>query len=121
MESQMKIKNLLISGFMAVVVMGAAGAAWAEDVRMFIRHEVADYGVWRKAYNAFAPTQKKMGVIFQAVYGSTEDPNDVTVIHDFHSLEKAKTFAASPELKSAMEKAGVKGAPQIWYTTRRTK
>jgi quinol monooxygenase YgiN len=61
-----------------------------------------------------------MGVVAQAVYQSTDDPNDVTVIHDFHSLEKAKAFAASPELKAAMEKAGVKAA-QIWYTTKRTK
>jgi ABC-type sugar transport system substrate-binding protein len=117
----MKIKNLLIASLMALVVTGAAGAAWAEDVRMFVHHEVADYGAWRKAYDGFAPTQKKMGVVFQAVYQSTEDPNDITVIHDFHSLKKAKAFAASPELKSAMEKAGVKGAPQIWYTTHRTK
>jgi len=117
----MKIKNLLIASLMTISLMGATSAAWAEDVRMFVRHEVTDYGTWRTTYNSFARTQKKMGVYFKAVYQSTENPNDVTVIHDFHSLEKAKAFAASPELKSAMEKAGVKGAPQIWYTTLRTK
>ena len=83
---------------------------------MFARHEVADYGVWRKAYDSFAPTQKKMGVFSQSVYRGIENSNDITVIHDFKSFEKAKAFAASPELKAAMEKAGVKGAPQIWYT-----
>jgi hypothetical protein len=62
-----------------------------------------------------------MGVISDAVYQSTDNANDVTVTHDFHSLEKAKAFAASPELKATMEKAGVKGAPQIWYTTKSTK
>jgi hypothetical protein len=36
-------------------------------------------------------------------------------------LEKAKAFAASLDLKAAMEKSGVKGAPQIWYTTKRAK
>jgi quinol monooxygenase YgiN len=84
---------------------------------MFVRHEVSDYGVWRKAFNSFAATQKKLGVVHKAVYQSADDPNDVTVIHDFHSLEKARAFAASAELKAAMEKAGVKSAPQIWYTT----
>jgi len=117
----MKIKNLLIACLMGIAVLGAAGVARAEDVRMFVRHEVADYVAWRKTYNAFAPTQKKLGVIYKAVYQSTDDPNDVTVIHDFHSLEKAKAFAASAELKAAMEKSGVKGAPQIWYTTKSTK
>lgn len=117
----MKIKHLLIAGLIATAMMSAAGAARAADVRLFVRHEVADYGVWRKAFDAYAPTQKKQGVINKAVYQSTDDPNDVTVVHDFHSLEEAKAFAASAELKATMEKAGVKGAPQIWYTTRSVK
>lgn len=117
----MKMKNLLIACLMGIAVIGAAGVARADDVRMFVRHEVADYGVWRKAFDAFAPAQKKHGVINKAVYQSTDNPNDVTVIHDFHSLEKAKAFAASAELKATMEKAGVKGAPQIWYTTKGAK
>jgi len=45
-------------------------------------------------------------------------PLEVTAIHDFHSAEQARVFAASPELKAVMEKSGVKGAPQIWYTTK---
>jgi ABC-type sugar transport system substrate-binding protein len=117
----MRSRNALIACLMGLAVLGAAGVARAADVRMFVRHEVADYGGWRKAFDAFAPTQKKLGVTYKAVYQSTENPNDVTVIHDFHSLEKAKAFAASAELKATMEKAGVKGAPQIWYTTKSTK
>jgi len=116
----MKFKTVLAASLLALGVLGAATPALAMDVRMFVRHEVADYATWRKAYDGFRAMQTKMGVIAQAVYQSTDDPNDVTVIHDFHSLEKAKAFAASPELKAAMEKAGVKGA-QIWYTTKRTK
>jgi hypothetical protein len=119
--NQMKVRSLLIACMMGIAAVGAAGVSRAGDVRMFVRHEVADYGVWRKSYDAFAPVQKKWGVIYEAVYQSTDDPNDVTVIHDFHSLEKAKAFAALPELKAAMEKGGVKGAPQIWYTTKSIK
>ena len=117
----MKFRNVLFACLMGITVLAAAGVASAADVRMFIRHEVADYGAWRKAYDAFAPTQKKLGVTYEAVYQSADNPNDVTVIHDFHSLEKAKAFAESPELKAAMEKAGVKGPPQIWYTTKSNK
>ena len=47
----------------------------------------------------------------ESVYQSIDNPNDVTVIHDFHSAEQARAFAASPELKAVMEKSGVKGAP----------
>ena len=117
----MKLKNLLIASVMVVAALGAAGAVQAEDARLFVRHEVADYGVWRKAFDAFAPTAKKFGAINGTVYRSADNANDVTVNHDFHSVEKAKAFAASPELKAAMGKAGVKGAPQIWITTKSMK
>jgi ABC-type sugar transport system substrate-binding protein len=117
----MKFRNLLAACVVGFAIMGAAGAAHAADVRMFVRHEVADYAAWRKSYDAFAPSQKKHGVVYQAVYQSADDPNDVTVIHDLRTLDAAKAFAAMPELKAAMEKSGVKGAPQIWYTTRSLK
>jgi len=53
---------------------------------LLVRHNVADYGAWR-------------------------------VLHDdFASLEAAQTFAASPELKEVMGRAGVVGAPETWFT-----
>ena len=117
----MKLKNLVMACLVMVAAIGAAGAAQAKDARLFVRHEVADYGVWRKAFDAFAPTAKKSGAINGSVYRSADNPNDVTVTHDFHSVEKARAFAASPELKAAMEKAGVKGAPQVWIATKSMK
>ncbi len=117
----MKVRNLLIAGLMVVGTIGAMSAAQAEDVRLFARHEVADYGLWRKAFDAFASTARKAGAINGAVYRSADNANDVTVTHDFHSVAKAKAFAASPELKAAMEKAGVKGPPQIWIATKSMK
>ena len=94
-----------------------ARPADAADVRMFIRHEVTDYATWRKAYNAFDATRRKLGVTGQAVYQSLDNANDVTVTHDFKTADKARAFASSPDLKTTMEKAGVKGTPQIWFTT----
>jgi quinol monooxygenase YgiN len=116
-----KIRNLAIAGLMAVAAIGAAGKVQAEDARLFVRHEVADYGVWRRAFDAFAPTAKKSGAINGTVYRSADNANDVTVIHDFHSVAEARAFAASPELKATMQKAGVKGAPQIWIATQAAK
>jgi quinol monooxygenase YgiN len=108
----------------SVLVLGLAAMvrpAEALDVRMFIRHEVTDYAAWRKVYDGFDATRRKLGVTGQAVYRSVDNPNDVTVTHDFRSADKAKAFSTSPELKAAMEKAGVKGAPQIWMTTKAAK
>jgi hypothetical protein len=84
--------------------------------RMFVRHRVADYATWRTAYDEFGPTRDSLGVTGHAVYQAAGDPLDVTVTHDFHDVESAQAFASSPELKAAMQNAGVAGPPEIWFT-----
>ena len=85
---------------------------------LFVRHSVADYPAWRKVYDSVAPLQKAAGVTAEAVYRSADDPNNVTVTHEFTSLQAAKAFAGSEDLKAAMQRAGVLGAPTIWFTTK---
>jgi hypothetical protein len=86
-------------------------------IRMFVRHRVANYGAWRKGYDAFEAHRPSFGVTGQAVYQDATDPEMVTVTHDLPSLDAAKTLAASEALKQAMTAAGVVGAPDIWFTT----
>jgi quinol monooxygenase YgiN len=71
------------------------------------RHRVADFDVWRKLYDGFAPFQAEHGVHAHQVLRSIENPNDVIVTHTFDSPEAARDFFATPELKEAMSKAGV--------------
>lgn len=84
---------------------------------LFVRHKVADYAKWRQVYDAFGPTQKALGVQDQAVYQAVDNPNDITVRHEFASLAAAQAFGGSPELGAAMHDAGVEGAPSVWFTT----
>lgn len=116
------VATMLALGSIASTAASAADApAAAPSVRVFIHHEVADYAAWRKVYDAFHATQKKMGVTKEAVYQTVGNPNDVIITHDFPSAEQAKAFLASDELKNAMQKAGVKGPPQVWVTTKTAK
>ncbi len=84
-------------------------------VRMFVRHTVANYGVWRRAYNAFDKERKGLGVKAHAVFRTAGKPNDITLWHDFATLAKAKSFAGNPRLKEVMKGAGVTSAPAIWF------
>ncbi len=83
-----------------LLVLGAFDAARADEVRLFVRHTVADYAAWRQVYDGAAvrALQKQGGVRAQSVWQSADDANDVTVVHDFRSLEAARAFAASPAL-----------------------
>jgi hypothetical protein len=85
--------------------------------RLFVRHNVADYTRWRKAYNEFDAERVKLGVTAHAVFQSIDDPNDVTVWHDFSTSQSAKSFASGARLKEVMGNAGVKGVPQIWFVS----
>ena len=64
-------------------------------VRLYIRHRVADYDAWRNAYDDFAGQQQAAGVRAEAVYQSLDDPDDVTVWHDFDDAGAAQAFVGS--------------------------
>jgi hypothetical protein len=85
---------------------------------LFVRHSVADYAKWRTVYNDFDAERKTMGVTSHGVYQLDGDPNDVTVYHEFATMDAAKSFAGSPRLKEVMAIAGVQGTPTIWFTQR---
>jgi hypothetical protein len=86
-------------------------------IRMFVRHEVGDYGKWRQAYDAFDVERRGMGVRNAAVYRSAEKDVDITVTHDFETLEAARAFVGSQRLREVMGAAGVTSVPSIWFTT----
>lgn len=87
-------------------------------VTLFVRHKVADYAAWRKVYDAFQASSGTKDVIGQSVYISADDPTDITVTHDFKTLDIARAFTASEALHSTMGKAGVVGAPTVWFASK---
>ena len=46
---------------------------------------------------------------------SVEDPNTVTVVAGFDTLELAKAFINNPTLKNKMTEAGIVGSPRIEF------
>ena len=85
-------------------------------VRLFVRHDVADYATWRKGYDEQDAMRSSGGVKNAEVYVSLDDGNDVTVIHDFDTADAAKAFVEAPELREIMKAIGVVSSPTIWFT-----
>ncbi len=85
---------------------------------MIVRHKVNDFAKWKRVYDDFQPTAKSMGATASAVYCDVDDPNDVTVTHEFATLAAAQALAASAELRAAMETAGVAGPPDIRFANK---
>ena len=87
-------------------------------VTMFVRHNVTDFAKWKQVYDGLETTQQRMGVTADSIFRAADNPNDVTVTHEFASLEAAQAFAASSELHDAMMQAGVAGQPTVWFAAK---
>jgi hypothetical protein len=85
---------------------------------LFVRHDVADFGTWKQAYDEFDEERRSMGVTGHGVYQAEGNPNDVTIYHHFESMDAAKAFMASDRLREKMVEAGVEGEPKVWFTTK---
>lgn len=85
---------------------------------LFVRHDVADFATWKKAYDDFNAERATLGVTGHGVYQTEDNPNNVTIYHHFESMDVAKAFVGNPRLREVMAAAGVQGEPTVWFTTR---
>ena len=80
---------------------------------VLIHHEVADYVAWKAAFDSALDWRHKHGERSCRIFRSAANANDLTLFFEWESLEKARAFIASDELKTKMSAAGVKGATRI--------
>ncbi len=82
-------------------------------INVLIHHEVADYTAWKAAFDSAFDWRRKSGERSCHIFRSAGSVNHLTLFFEWESLEKARAFVASEELKAKMASAGVKGAPQV--------
>ena len=84
-------------------------------IHVIIRHKVADYGRWKEAFDAHLGKRRAGGELGHRLLLSVDDPRDVTLVMDWDSLERARKFATSDDLKQTMQTAGVVGEPEVRF------
>ena len=82
---------------------------------MIIRHRVADYDAWKSAFDEHQAMRAASGITSHTLHRDADDPNAVTVVAKVTDIGRAKAFATSPDLREVMGRAGVQGAPDIWF------
>jgi hypothetical protein len=80
---------------------------------MIVIHKVANYAKWLPAYEAHDSARLANGLHSYIIARGTEDSNKVLVAMRMDDADKAKTVAASPDLKARMKKGGVTGVPTM--------
>jgi hypothetical protein len=80
---------------------------------MIIRHKVANYAKWKTGYESHDSFRLASGLHNYVIGRGIEDSNTLLVAVKMDDVEKAKAFAASPDLKAKMKEVGVTGVQVI--------
>lgn len=82
---------------------------------MTVRIKVADYDKWLPGYEGHDSVRLSYGLHNYVIARGIDDPSIVMVALKMDDVSKAKAFSALPDLKEAMKKGGVIGAPTMDY------
>ena len=88
-------------------------------ITITVRHKVVDFEKWKSVFDSARERRREAGEVACRVYSRHGSPNDVTVMLDWDTLERAQAFLASAPLMSGMSEAGVREMPQITILERR--
>ena len=84
--------------------------------RVFVRHSVKDFDEWHRGYRNYYDIQRDLKMVGDSVQRGVEDPRQITVVHEFASMDDVKAYMSLPNLKELMDKIGIVGEPEIWVT-----
>jgi antibiotic biosynthesis monooxygenase (ABM) superfamily enzyme len=104
----------LMHTFAELVYFQRQSSKGAKDMAgILVQHQVKDFADWKKVYDSQAALRVSSGMLSDKIYRDESNLNQLTLVFKWDSLENAHKFAQSPELKAAMEKAGVEGQPTM--------
>ncbi len=86
-------------------------------ITVLVCHQVADYAAWKAWFDAALDLRHQHGERSCRIFHTAGNVNDLTLLFEWESLDRARAFLASDELKSRMAAAGVKGQPQVDFLT----
>jgi quinol monooxygenase YgiN len=84
-------------------------------VYVFVRHKVSDLNHWKAVFDGASQMRKAAGELSARMFRSRLDPAELNLLCEWDSLDRAKSFFDRPELKAAMQQAGVVGSPDIEF------
>jgi hypothetical protein len=83
---------------------------------VLVAHEVADWAVWKAAFDADKPAQDAAGLVSRGIARDLDNPNMLYINFAANDLAAARALMTSEELKSRMLGAGVVGEPIMFFT-----
>jgi quinol monooxygenase YgiN len=80
-----------------------------------VSHPVKDFDTWKTIFDQFEPIRKEAGELSAVVLRHADDPNMVTVINTWNSIDAFQALFNREELKEGMAEAGVTAPPTMIF------
>jgi antibiotic biosynthesis monooxygenase (ABM) superfamily enzyme len=82
---------------------------------MLVRHKVKDFDAWKSVFDSVADLRRKKGEQSYRILRDGNGSNELFALFTWDTIDNARKYASSPELRAAMERAGVVGKPDIYF------
>jgi len=86
-----------------------------KTMNLIVQHTVRDYDAWKPVFDEHQSVRAKYGCRGHTIYRDADKPNDVTIVMDNESRERADEFMRDPSLAEAMERGGVISEPRATW------
>jgi heme-degrading monooxygenase HmoA len=82
---------------------------------VLIRLTVADYAKWKPVFDEYKSVRKTSGSQGGRLFRSKDNANEVSILWEWDTLDNARQFFTSQDLRETMQRAGVTGLPEVYY------
>lgn len=82
---------------------------------LVVRQIVQDYDAWKSVFDSARDLRKRNGGLSYQILREDNGSNSLVVVNQWDTMDNARKYASSPELREAMQRAGVTGIPEISF------
>ena len=82
---------------------------------VLVRHKVQDYDSWKPGFDDHGTAREAGGSKGGVVFRNADNTNEVLVLLEWDSVENARSFVQSDDLKEKMQEVGVVDQPDIYF------
>ena len=82
---------------------------------LLVQHKVPDFDKWKALFDSDEENRRNHGSQGGFVWRGADDPNEISVLLHWDSVDNMKKFRDSPELKEKMKEAGITERPSFYF------
>lgn len=82
---------------------------------VIVRITFEDFAKWKAVFDEAATLRKSFGSKGVRVFRNVDKSDEVMILGEYESLEKARQLFQSQEFREATKRAGVSGPPEVSY------